>query len=133
MILFFQYWAIFNKILWFCPKISPSRPMGQSANMARFEAFFISFQNILTLKLSFGANRGYWWFKNLLFTGNILTDFRKKSAVFAPKWTPKMHKLCLSHQSWIFMIFIMRKRVIMSNINYDDLIIQFFQFSAIFQ
>jgi hypothetical protein len=29
--------------------------MGQSANMAHFVAFFISFQNIVTLKLPFGA------------------------------------------------------------------------------
>jgi hypothetical protein len=39
----------------------------------------------------------------------------------------------LSNQSWIFIIFIMRKRVIMYVINYNDLIIHFFQFSAIFQ
>jgi hypothetical protein len=101
--------------------------------MAHFVAFFISFQNIVTLKLPFGANRGYWWFKNLLFTGKSLTDFRQKYAVFAPKWSPNMHKLCLSHQSWIFMIFIMRKRVIISKIIHNNLIIQFFQFSAIFQ
>jgi hypothetical protein len=44
-----------------------------------------------------------------------------------------MHKLCLSHQSWICMLFLMRKRVIMSNTNSNDLIIQFFQFSTIFQ
>jgi hypothetical protein len=31
--------------------------MGQSANMTHFVAFFISFQNIVTLKLPFGANR----------------------------------------------------------------------------
>jgi hypothetical protein len=35
-------------------------PMGQSANIPHFVAFFISIQNIVTLKLPFGANRGYW-------------------------------------------------------------------------
>jgi hypothetical protein len=63
--------------------------MGQSANIAHFVAFFISFQNIVTLKLHFGANRGYWWFKKLLFTSNSLTEFRQKSAVFAPKMNPQ--------------------------------------------
>jgi hypothetical protein len=58
-------------------------PMGQSANMAHFVAFSICFQNIVTLKLLFGANRVYSCFKNVLFTGNSLTDFRQKSAVFA--------------------------------------------------
>jgi hypothetical protein len=99
--------------------------MGQSTNISHVVAFFISFQDIVTLKLPFGANRGYWWFKKLI-TGNSLTDFRQKSAVFAPKWTHKMHKLCLSHHSWIFMIFTTGKRVIMSNTNYNDLIIHFF-------
>jgi hypothetical protein len=108
--------------------------MDQSANMAHFVAFFISFQNIVTFNLPFGANRGYWWFKYLIFTGKILTDFRQKSAVLPQNEPPKKHKLCLSNQSLIFIIFNMRKRVIMSNINYNDLIIQFFfQFSAIFQ
>jgi hypothetical protein len=60
--------------------------MGQSANMSHVVAFFISSQNILTLKLPYRANRGYWLLKKkLLFTGNSLTDFRHKSAVFATK------------------------------------------------
>jgi hypothetical protein len=60
-------------------------PIGQSANMSHFVAFFINFQNIITLKLPFGANRGYWLFKKLPFTGNRFTYFRQKSVVFAPK------------------------------------------------
>jgi hypothetical protein len=84
--IFCNIWRFFNKILWFCPKISLWCPMGQSANMAHFVAFFICFQNIVTLKLLFGANRVYSCFKNVLFTGNSLTGFRQKSAVFAPKW-----------------------------------------------
>jgi hypothetical protein len=46
-------------------------------------------------------------------TGNSFTDFRQKSVGFAPKWAPKMHKPYLSHMSWIFMVCIMRKCVIM--------------------
>jgi hypothetical protein len=32
--------------------------MGQSADIAHFVAFFISFQNIVTLKLPFGGKQG---------------------------------------------------------------------------
>ena len=61
-------------------------PRGPKCKHDSFWSIFISFQNILTFKLPFGANRGYWWFKKLLFTGNSFTDFRQNSAVFAPKW-----------------------------------------------
>jgi hypothetical protein len=83
----------FNKILWCCPKYLRN---ATRANMAHFVAFFISKlseQCTVPLKSLYGANRGYRWFKRLKFTGNGFTDFRtKKSAVFAPKWTPKLHK-----------------------------------------
>ena len=85
----------------------------QSANMAHFVAFLkISFQNIVSLKLPCGDYRGYLWLKRTLFTGNIQLSVKKKSAVFALKWTLNIHKLYSSHQSWIFMICIMRKCVI---------------------
>jgi hypothetical protein len=35
----------------------PVMPLGQSANMAHVVAFFKSFQDIVTLKLPFGANK----------------------------------------------------------------------------
>jgi hypothetical protein len=91
-----------------------------------FCSIFHRLSEYCNLELPFGANRGYWWLKKKQI-------FAKNLRFFDQKWTPTMPKLCLSHHSWIFMISIIRKRVIMSNINNNDLIIQFFLFSAIFQ
>jgi hypothetical protein len=42
----------------FSPKyLIHAQLMGQTANIAHFVAFFISFQNIVTLKLPVGANK----------------------------------------------------------------------------
>jgi hypothetical protein len=41
------------------PQNSSLTPIGQSANIAYFAVFVISFQNIVTMKLPFGANNGY--------------------------------------------------------------------------
>jgi hypothetical protein len=55
--------------------------------MSHFVAFSNSFQDIVTFKLPFGANRGFGDLKNynLLVSLNSFTYFRKKSAVFTPK------------------------------------------------
>jgi hypothetical protein len=62
----------------------------------------------------------------------LFNRFSPKICSFCPKINSQMHKLCLSHQLWIFMISIIRKRVIMSYSNYNDLIIHFFKSVAIF-
>ena len=58
---------------------------GQSANMAHFVVCSISFHNVVTLRLPFGATGIVSDSNDSIIYGNSLTDFHKKSAVFAPK------------------------------------------------
>ena len=54
---YFLFSVIFALFLTFYPK-NPKRPNGQSANMAHFVAFFISFQKIIPSKIPPGGGGG---------------------------------------------------------------------------
>jgi hypothetical protein len=101
--------------------------MGQSSNMAHFVAFYVSFQNIVTLKLPFGANRFYWWFKRLYYLlVRVSQIFIKKICSFCPKMTNRIHTPCLGHQKWQLMAFIISIFTRIKDTIENKMIIHFF-------
>jgi hypothetical protein len=61
------------------------KPHGPKCKHSSFCSIFHKLSEYLNFEIALWGKQGLLVIQNLLFTGNILTDFRQKSAVFSPK------------------------------------------------